>query len=118
MRLVFIIALILTGNLYAQDFEQNLKSANQVEVAEDLSGLICIDEGFYEERKKGFYCNKKSAEQGNAKAQFDLGLIYYYGKGALIDLNMNFYSYIMITEEGSLMLIIWVLCMIMATLKI
>ena len=43
------------------------------------------------DKKQAFYWFTKSAEQGNAKAQFHLGSMYYEGEGITTDKKQAFY---------------------------
>jgi TPR repeat protein len=42
-------------------------------------------EGTLTDKKQAFYWYKKSAEQGNAEAQYNLGNMYFNGDGTLKD---------------------------------
>jgi TPR repeat protein len=41
--------------------------------------------GTLTDKKQAFYWYKKSAEQGNAEAQYNLGTLYFNGEGTLKD---------------------------------
>ena len=43
---------------------------------------------------------KESAEQGDAEAQFNLGIMYYTGEGTLTDKKQAFYWYKKSAEQG------------------
>jgi len=45
----------------------------------------------FQNYKKAFKWYKKAAEQGYSKAQYNLGDMYYYGEGVLIDKSKSKY---------------------------
>ena len=51
--------------------------------------------------EKAVYWCRKSAEQGNAKAQFKLGNCYYNGEGVEKDLDKAIYWYEKSAEQGN-----------------
>ena len=57
---------------------------------------------YYEEQdyKYAFYLWTKSAEQGNADAQYNLGVMYYHGQGVKQDEKKAFYLWTKSAEQG------------------
>ncbi|GHT40345.1 hypothetical protein AGMMS49921_01580 [Endomicrobiia bacterium] len=51
--------------------------------------------------KKNFDQIKKKAKQGDAKAQYELGVMYEHGKGIKQDFKKAFYWYKMSAEQGN-----------------
>ncbi len=51
--------------------------------------------------KKAFEWYKKSAEQGDASAQFNIGIMYYYGDGITLDEKKSAYWMKKAYENGS-----------------
>ena len=50
--------------------------------------------------KQAFYWYQKSAKQGDAQAQYNLGMLYEYGHGTAVDEEQVLYWYQKSAEQG------------------
>ncbi len=88
MRKIVIIFLFLIGTLlFAQDFEEVKRNAEQGNsVAQFSLGLMYFNgDGVPVNKREAFKWFKRSAEQGNPIAQGSLGLMYYNGEDVLVN---------------------------------
>ena len=84
---------LFTQILFAQDFNNIMKAAEQGDAFAQYSLAYMYDngEGTLKDLNKAFYWYSKAAEQGVANAQFDMAIIYYNGEGRLKDLKKSAY---------------------------
>src|SRR5699024_6947193 len=87
---VFIVVALLLGVITptaAKTFEQVKSLAEQGDASaqEELAEIYYDNQDIYFDREKAFYWNQKAANQGHAKAQYNLGYMYDYGKGVSQD---------------------------------
>ncbi len=101
--IVSILILFSAVSVFAGEFEDNFKKANQGDAAAqcDLGTMYGVGEKIPQDYKKAIYWYEKSANQGNKWAQYNLGNNFLFGWGTPINYKLAVYWYEKSANQGA-----------------